>query len=80
MPFDKKIARLANYQERRSFPWPLLYVFVPHSESEHTWKILKIDLAKFNNKGLSLCVCASRRQQLAMPDKLKFTVVLLPAS
>ena len=24
MPFDKKLACLANYQERRSFPWPLV--------------------------------------------------------
>ena len=25
MPFDKKLACLTNYQERRSFPWPLVY-------------------------------------------------------
>ena len=24
MPFDKKLACLTNYQERRSFPWPLV--------------------------------------------------------
>ena len=24
MPFDKKIPCLTNYQEKRSFPWPLV--------------------------------------------------------
>ena len=24
MPFDKKLACLTNFQERRSFPWPLV--------------------------------------------------------
>ena len=27
MPFDKKLACLANYQERRSFPWPLVSIY-----------------------------------------------------
>ena len=27
MPFDKKLACLTNYQERRSFPWPLVYIY-----------------------------------------------------
>ena len=26
MPFDKKLACLTNYQERRSFPWPLVSI------------------------------------------------------
>ena len=25
MPFDKKLTCLTNYQERRSFPWSLLF-------------------------------------------------------
>ena len=29
MPFDKKLACLPNYQERQSFPWPLVfYIFL----------------------------------------------------
>ena len=32
MPFDKKLACLANYQERRSFPWPL----VSHNSTKFT--------------------------------------------
>ena len=31
MPFDKKLACLTNYQERRSFPWPLVDVYVGES-------------------------------------------------
>ena len=32
MPFDKKLACLANYQERRSFPWPLVvFICLDHS-------------------------------------------------
>ena len=25
MPFDKKLACIANYWEKQSFPWPLVY-------------------------------------------------------
>ena len=28
MPFDKKLACLTNYQERRSFPWPLVFLYL----------------------------------------------------
>ena len=27
MPFDKKLACLTNYQERRSFPWHLVFFY-----------------------------------------------------
>ena len=30
MSFDKKLACLTNYQERQSFPWPLVYLYSAH--------------------------------------------------
>ena len=31
MPFDKKLECLTNYQERRSFPWPLVVYIIGYA-------------------------------------------------
>ena len=35
MSFDKKLACLTNYQERRSFPWPLVEIYSPEHNQNH---------------------------------------------
>ena len=45
MSFDKKLACLTNYQERRSFPWPLVHLYFDYEFGERLALKMPFDIS-----------------------------------